>query len=221
MPSMRALSLQVAPWERSIPTALWKIAGVWWHSSVTSEPAAALRPATTGCTSPEGGMRRMRSLPLCSAGTPRLRSWQRNVSCREECPTTAVSPSGSHILISGGLCLGQCPCDCEGTQEGAPGVWALIPHPSLLRSLVSLKQALTLRLIMGQLTDQPGMLVWSTSRCRVMFNIPYMPTYPGLCQTLIHDNSLNFNACLRGEEKAFQTGQPSPGHSESKQLSRN
>lgn len=25
-----------------------------------------------------------------------------------------------------------------------------------------------------------------------MFNIPYMPTYPGLCQALIHCNLLNY-----------------------------
>lgn len=64
-----------------------------------------------------------------------------------------------------------------------------------------------------------------------MFNIPYMPTYPGLCQALIHCNLLNYGNGLlpdsitpvleEGKRSFFQTGQFSLGLSGSKELSQN
>lgn len=99
--------LQVGPWKHSTPTAPRKTHGVWWPSSPTREPVVGFLLATTSCLSPGAEMKRTKSLRQCCAGTLKLRSWLKSVSCRGGCLITGALPSGSLTHTSVGLCPGQ------------------------------------------------------------------------------------------------------------------
>lgn len=106
-----AFPSQVGQWKPCTPTAPRRTPGAWWLSSATREPAVASLPATTSCSSPAAEMRRTKSSRQCCAGTLRLRSWQKSVSCLGGCLTTAALPSGSLTHPSARSCPGQFLCD--------------------------------------------------------------------------------------------------------------
>lgn len=107
---------QVGQWKRSTPTAPRRTHGAWWPSSPTREPAVGFLLATTSCLSLADETKRTKSLRQCCAGTLKLRSWLKSVSCLGGCLITAVLPLGS-LTPTVGLCPGQFLSDRRRTAK--------------------------------------------------------------------------------------------------------
>lgn len=99
--------LQVGRWKHSTRTAPRKIRGASWLSSPMREPAVGFLLATTSCLSLGAEMKRMKLLRQCCAGTLKLRSWLKSVSCLGGCLIMGALPSGSLTHTSVGLFPGQ------------------------------------------------------------------------------------------------------------------